>query len=187
MSYWVVLNGILATLIVNQMTLMKLFYSRPARLNPQGCYFLVLLGSVVAMAAALYMQHGKGLQPCTMCIIQRYAFVICGLCALVALLIPVRFLQVLLAITGVASALMGIGAAIRNLWVMAHPDVLCGRDPVEIFLNSLPTAQWQPEVFMATGLCSSPIPPLLGLSLPAWSLIGLLGLMILFGVAVRSR
>ena len=146
-----------------------------------------MLGAALAMAAALFMQFGRGLQPCTMCIIQRYAFVIAGVCAFFAWALPLRLVRVALVGLGIVGTLIGIGAAIRNLWVMAHPEVLCGRDPVELFLNGLPTAQWLPEVFVASGLCSAPIPPLLGLSLPAWSLIGLVVLTILLGLSLRKR
>ncbi len=151
------------------------------------CYLLVMLGAALALVAALYMQFGRGLQPCTMCIIQRYAFVIAGVCALFAWVLPFRWIRVVLVALGIAGALMGIGAAIRNLWVMAHPEILCGLDPVELFLNGLPTAQWLPGLFVASGLCSTPIPPLFGLPLPAWSLLGLIALAILFGCSLRKR
>ena len=151
------------------------------------CELLVLCGATVALVAALYMQHGKGLLPCTMCVIQRYAFIWIGLCALLALLYPARWLRVWAVIAGVLGALGGMVAAARNLWVMAHPDILCGRDPVELFLNNLPTAQWFPKVFMALGLCSDPIPPLFGLALPTWSLIGLLTLSGLLLATLRQR
>lgn len=151
------------------------------------CDFLVLLGSVFALATALYMQHAKGLQPCTMCIIQRYAFIWIGMWTLLALLLSARWIRVPAVIAGVLGALGGVIAAIRNLWVLSHPDILCGRDPVELFLNQLPTAQWLPKVFMALGLCSDPIPPLFGLPLPAWSLIGLLVLAGLLLISLRRR
>lgn len=151
------------------------------------CYLLVLLAAVVSIGIALYMQHGKGLQPCTMCIIQRYAFVWMALCALFALILPFRPARILLSVAGIIGALGGAVAAVRNLWVMNHPEILCGRDPVELFLNGLPTAQWLPKVFMALGLCSDPIPPLLGLALPTWSLIGLIVLGGLLGLAIRRR
>lgn len=154
------------------------------RLSPALCYALVLAGVITALAMALYMQHGKNLPPCTLCIIQRYAFFWVGLCALLAL-VPLRWSRTLAASLGMLGAFGGMVAAIRNLWVMAHPDILCGRDPVEIFLNDLPTARWLPEVFVASGLCSSPIPPLFGLALPAWSLIGLLSLAILLLLSLR--
>ena len=133
------------------------------------------------------MQHGKGLQPCTLCIIQRYAFIWVGLWALIALLLPYRAGRLVAALVGGLGALGGMVVAGRNLWVMAHPDILCGRDPVEIFLNQLPTAQWWPKVFMALGVCSDPIPPLFGLALPAWSLLGLFILGGLLVLPVRQR
>lgn len=151
------------------------------------CYLAVLLASVVSVGVALYMQHAKGLQPCTMCIIQRYAFVWLGFCALLALVVPFRPMRVLLSIVGIIGALGGAVAAVRNLWVMSHPEILCGRDPVELFLNGLPTAQWFPKVFMALGLCSDPIPPLFGLALPTWSLLGLIVLGALLVLAIRRR
>ncbi len=146
-----------------------------------------MIGAVVALAAALYMQHGKGLglQPCTMCIIQRYAFLLIGLAAILSILVPFRPIRVLWVVIGLVGALGGIIAAVRNLWVLTHPEILCGRDPIELFLNSLPTAQWFPKVFVALGLCSDPIPPLLGLPLPAWSLMGLLLSAVLLLLSVR--
>ena len=158
-----------------------------SKLTAMLCYLLVLLASVVSVSVALYMQHGKGLQPCTMCIIQRYAFIWIGLCALFALVLPFRPTRILLSVMGIIGAVGGAVAAGRNLWVMYHPEILCGRDPVELFLNGLPTAQWLPKVFMALGLCSDPIPPLFGLALPTWSLIGLIVLGCLLGIAIRRR
>lgn len=156
------------------------------RIKPSLCYALVAAGSAGALSVALFMQHGKGLHPCTLCIIQRYAFIWVALCAVVAT-IPFRPLRLIAVMAGLLGALGGLGAALRNLWVMAHPEILCGRDPVEIFLNGLPSAQLLPEVFVASGLCSAPIPPLLGLALPAWSLIGLLVLAVLLGLSLRQR
>ena len=165
---------------------MRLYRKNP-RPSPVICYLLVLLGSLSALTAALYMQHGQGLQPCTMCILQRYAFLALAVAALLVLIVPFRPWRLLVVFLGIASALGGVAAAIRNLWVMAYPDILCGRDPLELFLNALPTAQKFPGVFVASGLCSSPIPPLLGLPLPAWSLIGLIVLAALLGASLRRR
>lgn len=165
---------------------MRLYRKNPQP-SPVACYLLVLLGALGAVAAALYMQHAQGLQPCTMCILQRYAFVWIGFCALLALILPFRPWRVLVVFAGILGAFGGVAAALRNLWVMIYPEILCGRDPLELFLNGLPTAQVLPGVFVASGLCSSPIPPLLGLPLPAWSLLGLLVLAALLGACLRRR
>ena len=161
--------------------------NKNSSLSALHCYLLVLVASIGSLAAALYMQHGQGLQPCTMCIIQRYAFLWVALCAAVAMIIPLSGVRLVASLIGVIGALGGIAAAVRNLWVLYHPEILCGRDPVEVFLNGLPTAQWFPKVFIALGLCSDPIPPLLGLPLPAWSLLGLLALSLLLILAIRRR
>ena len=155
-------------------------------LKPMVCNLLVFAASLSALLVALYMQHGKGLQPCTMCIIQRYAFVFIGLSAVLAMILPFRPIRWFMALVGLLAGLTGIIAAIRNLWVLSHPEILCGRDPVELFLNNLPSAQWFPKVFVALGLCSDPIPPLFGLPLPAWSLIGLLALSVLLLLSLRK-
>jgi protein dithiol:quinone oxidoreductase len=162
-------------------------YVKIISLSPRVCYGLVASASFGSVLVALYMQHGQGLQPCTLCIIQRYAFLFIGIAAFVAVISPVRWLRALLSAGAILVALGGAVAALRNLWVMAHPDILCGRDPVELFLNGLPTAQWYPKIFAALGLCSDPIPPLLGLPLPAWSLIGFLLLAMLLWIALRQR
>lgn len=161
--------------------------NKNSKINALLCYLSVLLAALGSLAAALYMQHGQGLQPCTMCIIQRYAFLWMGLCAFVALVLPFRPVQILASVTGILGAIGGLVAATRNLWVLSHPEILCGRDPIEMFLNGLPTAQWSPKVFAVYGLCSDPIPPLFGLALPAWSIIGLVVLAALLGFAIRRR
>ena len=38
------------------------------------------------MGFGLYLQHAKKLEPCPLCILQRYAFVLTGLIALIAAL-----------------------------------------------------------------------------------------------------
>ena len=161
--------------------------NKNSRVNALLCNLLVLVAALGSLAAALYMQHAQGLQPCTMCIIQRYAFLWMALCAFVAIVLPFRPIQLLASVAGILAATGGIVAAARNLWVLSHPEILCGRDPIELFLNGLPTAQWSPKVFAVYGLCSDPIPPLFGLALPAWSLIGLIVLAVLLGVAIRRR
>ncbi len=70
------------------------------------------------------------------------------------------------------SALGGIVAAGRHVYVQAHPGFSCGFDALQPLVDSLPPASWLPMVFKVAGLCETPYPPILGLSLPTWSLIG---------------
>ena len=49
-------------------------------------YLLALIVSALLMAAALYLEHVVGLEPCPLCIIQRIALIIVGLICLAAVL-----------------------------------------------------------------------------------------------------
>jgi len=61
--------------------------------------------------------------------------------------------------------------AARHVYVQARPGFSCGFDALQPLVDGLPPAQWLPGVFKVAGLCETPYPPILGLSLPQWSLI----------------
>ena len=75
-------------------------------------------------------------------------------------------------IVAVIAAISGIGVALHQLYVIAHPDVSCGIDPLQTAVNNLPFAHWFPTVFVAEGMCGTPYDPIMGLSIPQWSLTG---------------
>jgi len=129
-----------------------------------ACICIALLG------AALYLQHVENMLPCPLCIIQRYAFAAVGVICIVFAFLP-RSAMRLGAALGAAAALTGAGVAGWHLWVKAHPAVTCGIDPLETSLNTIPTAKLLPFLFQADGLCTTDYPPILGLSIPQWSLL----------------
>ena len=49
--------------------------------------------------------------------------------------------------------------------------VPCGIDPLETSLNTIFPAKLLPQLFQADGLCSAPYEPILSLSIPQWSLL----------------
>jgi disulfide bond formation protein DsbB len=73
--------------------------------------------------------------------------------------------------------------------LLLNPKASCGIDPIENWVNALPTAKWLPQVFESDGLCTAPLPPVLGLSIPAWSLIWMviLALTLVVGMIRRER
>jgi protein dithiol:quinone oxidoreductase len=132
---------------------------------------LVAVGvaSLALVGYALYLQHVQNMMPCPWCIIQRYAFVAVALICFIFAALP-RGMTRLGAWLGVLAALGGIGAAGWHNWIKAHPGVSCGIDPLETSLNTIPTAELLPFVFKADGLCTTDYAPILGLSIPQWSL-----------------
>lgn len=122
-----------------------------------------------AIGAALYLQHVKDLLPCPLCVIQRYAFLAAGVFSLVAAFTKMPRLWGGLAL---ASTLGGVGTVAKHLYVLANPGFSCGIDPMETFLNKIPTAEYLPWLFRADGLCEDARDLVLGLSIPQWSAVG---------------
>ncbi|MNH31052.1 disulfide bond formation protein B [compost metagenome] len=49
--------------------------------------------------------------------------------------------------------------------------VSCGIDTLQPIVDDLPLAKLWPLVFQVDGFCSTPYPPILGLSLAQWALV----------------
>jgi disulfide bond formation protein DsbB len=134
----------------------------------------VLLGvaivSLALLGVALYLQHVVKMQPCPLCIIQRYAFAAVALICLVFACLPNNTTK-LGAGLGAIAAIAGAGVAGWHLWIKAHPSTSCGIDPLETSLNTIPTAKLLPFMFQADGLCTTDYAPILGLSIPQWALV----------------
>lgn len=153
----------------------------------KSIFLFVFLGSILLLGAAVYLQLVEKMLPCPLCVLQRYAFFVLAVCALVGLFMPVGADKV-----GATAALLasftGIGLAGWHLWIKAHPGLSCGIDPMEASLNMLPPAKAIPLLFQADGLCTTEYPPFLGLSIPMWSMIWFLIFSIaLLTVLIRRR
>jgi protein dithiol:quinone oxidoreductase len=134
---------------------------------------LVLLGlvSLSLIGGALYLQFAKGEDPCPLCIVQRYFFILIAILAFAGATRggwqSVRVFETLIAVV----ALAGIGTAVRHLFIQLHPGFSCGFDALQPVVDALPPAHWLPSVFKVAGLCETVYPPILGLLLPGWALV----------------
>ena len=108
-----------------------------------------------------------------MCVMQRYAF---ALAALVALIAAVhgparRGVRVYAGLIGLC-ALVGGGIAARQSWMQIDPPLIpeCGPG-LEFMLESFPLAQALPMIFRGAGDCTAIEWTFLGLSIANWSLL----------------
>lgn len=134
-----------------------------------GC-FAVCAGLI---GFGLYLQHAQGLEPCPMCILQRYAFVVTGAVALVAALHdPQRSGRWIYSVLMVLAAGFGGGVAIRHVYLEHNPPQIfdCGAD-LGFMMESFPLAEALPMIFRGTGDCSKVLWRFLGLSIAEWALI----------------
>lgn len=144
--------------------------------------------ALAILGGALYLQYFKNMQPCPLCILQRYAFAIIAIICLVSASMPDAIRKASAAI-GILAGLGGAATAGWHIWVIAHPATTCGRDALEAPLNALPTATLLPSVFKvdAWALCSAAYDPILGLSLPQWSLVWFVILIVIMGKVLFKR
>lgn len=151
------------------MPLLQTFCRLPAR----PLFFALFAACFVLLGAGLYLQHVVGLQPCPMCIMQRYAFVAVGLIALVAAAHGPQSTgaRIYAGLIGLA-ALSGAGVAARQSWMQFNPPAFpeCGPG-LEYMLESFPLGQSLPMIFRGAGDCSAIDWTFLGLSLANWSFL----------------
>ena len=128
----------------------------------------IALVCLALVGVALYLQHAQNMLPCPLCVIQRYLFIAIALCCAVGAYGGKPRLGAGLGLIG---ALAGLGVVGKHLWVLAHPGLSCGIDPMETALNKIPTATMLPWLFKADGLCEDARDTLFGLSIPQWSAV----------------
>jgi protein dithiol:quinone oxidoreductase len=159
---------------------------------PRRVLALVSAVCVGMLAFGLYLQHVVGLNPCPMCIVQRYALllvaIVAGLTALTRGRIPLMagsFLMLLVAGFG------GFVAA-RQSWLQWYPPEVssCGRDFYGM-IETFPLQRAIPMIFKGSGDCSKVDWTFLGGSLANWSFVAfsffsLVALMLILRLARRS-
>jgi disulfide bond formation protein DsbB len=110
-------------------------------------YLAIFLACAGLIGFGLILQHQLHLEPCPMCIMQRYAFVLVGLLALVAALInPGKVLRLIFSLLIILSAGAGAAVAARQSWIQHFPPKIaeCGAD-LEFMLQSFPLADALPK------------------------------------------
>ncbi len=124
------------------------------------------------LAFGLYLQHVVGLEPCPMCIVQRYALVAVALVAGVSALLKGRAArQAGIALMGLL-AVFGAFTAARQSWLQWNPPEImsCGRDFFGM-IEAFPLRRAIPMIFRGSGDCSVIDWTFLGLSIANWSFL----------------
>ena len=138
---------------------------------------MVSLVCLALLSFGLYLQHGVGLEPCPMCIVQRYLMVLMALVAAVgAIVSALRAQLVALALTAVLSA-AGAFVAARQSWLQWFPPEVysCGRDFYGM-IETFPLKRAIPMIFRGSGDCTKIDWTLLVLSIANWSFLAFLAM-----------
>ncbi len=131
------------------------------------------------MGFALYAQHVLLLDPCPLCILQRIAVILLGILFLLAALhnsdqLGGRIYSALLGLVAIAGAgVAGWQVRLQNLPADEVPS--CGPG-LEYMVDNFPLKDALGMIFTGSGECAEVTWRLLGLSMPTWVVIGLVGL-----------
>ena len=143
-------------------------------LNARRLPFVMLaLVCFSLLGGALYLQAKEGITPCPMCVMQRVAFIITGLWALLAAIHGSRGMgRAVYGVLILITALVGAGVAANQSWLQLHPPLIasCGAD-FSYMMDNFSVTDWLPMVFKGEGDCSAVDWRFLGLSVANWSLI----------------
>lgn len=132
-----------------------------------------IAGACVAMLAfGLYLQHVVGLEPCPMCIVQRYAMILVAVVAALAAIFRSRGAIVAGSSLVALFSVLGAFTAAKQSWLQWHPPAVasCGRDFYGMIEN-LPLNRAIPMIFRGSGDCTKVDWTFLGLSIANWSFL----------------
>jgi disulfide bond formation protein DsbB len=133
---------------------------------------VLCVGSLGLLAYGAYLQHVVGLEPCPMCIVQRYALVLVALFAGLGAALRMRAAQVIALLLLMLSAGFGAFVAARQSWLQWYPPEVsaCGRDFYGMIEN-FPLQRVIPMIFKGSGDCSVIDWTFLGGSIANWSFV----------------
>jgi disulfide bond formation protein DsbB len=146
-------------------------------LSTAQAFALLALGCAGLLGFGMYLQHVVGLEPCPMCIVQRYAMTLIGILALLGWVWRSMLGHRVLAVLSVLLALGGAFVAARQTWLQWYPPEVasCGRDFYGM-IESFPLQRAIPLIFRGSGDCSAVDWTFLGGSIANWSFVAFVGM-----------
>lgn len=164
-------------------SVLALFDTAPRRIF--ASIFLACLG---LLAFGMYLQHVVGLNPCPMCIVQRYALVLVAVFSGLAGASGRKGLQMTGGVLMVLLAGAGAYVAANQSWLQWYPPevVSCGRDLYGM-IETFPLQRAIPMIFKGGGDCTKVDWTFLGGSIANWSFLCFSGIAVVGGVLVWRR
>ena len=148
-------------------------------LHAQTLRLTIFLGIVGLLAFGYYLEIVEGLEPCPLCITQRFFLLLCGLAGLSALVQnPGQTGARVYGAIGVLIATAGGYFSSRQLYLQSLPAdqvPACGPS-IDFILNTFPLMEALQILLRGDGNCAEVAWRFLGLSIPAWTLVAFISL-----------
>ncbi|MBB3048472.1 disulfide bond formation protein DsbB [Litorivivens lipolytica] len=153
-------------------------------------YLAITLVCAALLGYALYTEYYLGLIPCALCMTQRFFYVCTGAVALIAAIHnPATLGRRIYSGLMVLASGFGAGVAGRQVWLQHLPEdqvPACGPS-LEYILDTLPLADAFTTLMMGDGNCAEVQWTFLGQSMPTWSLIWFVILILTALVSLRAK
>ena len=139
---------------------------------PRRVLAALALICVGMLAFGVYLQQVVGLEPCPMCIVQRYCDFLLLFFALLGAVVAKRAVLLFSGLMVLLWSAAGAFVAARQSWLQWHPPevVSCGRDFYGMIEN-FPLQRALPMIFKGSGDCSKVDWIFLGGSIANWSFL----------------
>ena len=139
---------------------------------PRRTLALMCAACVAMLAFGMYLQHVVGLEPCPMCIVQRYALIGVAVFAGLASARGQKGWWITWGVLALATAGFGAFVAARQSWLQWYPPEVatCGRDFYGMIEN-YPLSRAIPMIFRGSGDCTAIDWTFLGGSIANWSFV----------------
>lgn len=133
---------------------------------------LICIACIAMLGFGMYLQYGQGLEPCPMCIVQRYALIGVAVCSGLASLRSAPVWWKGWGFLALLSSGFGAFVAARQSWLQWYPPEIasCGRDFYGMIEN-YPLSRAIPMIFRGSGDCAAVDWTFLGGSIANWSLV----------------
>ena len=157
---------------------------------PRRVLVLVCMACLALLAFGVYLQQVVGLEPCPMCIVQRYALVLVAVSAALTGASGRKNFHVFGSGLMVMLAVAGAYVAARQTWLQWYPPevVSCGRDLYGM-IETFPLKRALPMIFRGGGDCTKVDWTFLGGSIANWSFVAFvsIALLLIVSIALRQR
>jgi disulfide bond formation protein DsbB len=139
---------------------------------PRRVFVFLSVVCLTMLAFGLYLQHSKGLEPCPMCIVQRYALFSVAIIAGLLSASDRRRVHFWGSFLLLLAAGFGAFVAVRQTWLQWYPPEVatCGRDFYGMIEN-FPLQRAIPMIFKGSGDCSAIDWTFLGGSIANWAFV----------------
>ena len=143
---------------------------------PRRVLALISVACIAMLGFGMYLQYAVGLEPCPMCIVQRYALIGVALFTGLASARGQKGWWMTFSALALLAAGFGTFVAARQSWLQWYPPefATCGRDFYGMIEN-YPISRAIPMIFRGSGDCTAIDWTFLGGSIANWSFVCFVG------------